>query len=53
MRAIGPRKYVLSWASNTVGSLKYGNIGGKLPYKYGNFRKWSVEAEIIFAFGFG
>ena len=52
-RAIGPRKYVLGWASNTVGSLKYGNTDGKLPHKYGNFRKRSVEAEIIFAFSFG
>ena len=52
-QAIGPRKYVLDWASNTVGSLKYGNTGGKLPHKYGNFRKRSVETEIIFAFSFG
>ena len=33
-------------------SFKYGNTSGKLPDKYGNFRKRSVEAEIVFAFSF-
>jgi len=32
---------------------KYGNTCGKLPDKYGNFRKRSVEAEIVFTFSFG
>jgi len=27
---------------------KYSNTSGKLPDKYGNFRKRSVEAEIVF-----
>ena len=31
---------------------KYGNTGGKLPDKYGNFRKQSVEVEIAFSFSF-
>ena len=31
---------------------KYGNTGSKLPNKYGNFRKRSVEVEIVFAFSF-
>jgi len=34
-------------------SFQYGNTGGKLPDKYDNFRKWSVETEIVFAFSFG
>ena len=33
-------------------SFKYGNTGGKLSDEYGNFRKRSVQAEIIFAFSF-
>ena len=32
---------------------KYGNTGSKLPDKYSNFRKRSIEAKIIFAFSFG
>ena len=32
---------------------KYGNTAGKLTDKYGNFRKQSVEAEIVFSFSFG
>ena len=46
-RAIGPGK-----ACGGLG-FKYDNIGGKLPDKYGNFRKRSVETEIVFAFSFG
>ena len=46
-RAIGPRKACVGL------DFKYGNTGGKLPDKYGNFRKRLVEAEIVFAFSFG
>ena len=46
-QAIGPGK-----ACVRLG-FKYGNTGGKLPDKYSNFLKRSVEAEIVFAFSFG
>ena len=46
-RAIGPGKACVRI------SFKYSNTGGKLPDKYGKFRKLSVEAEIVFAFSFG
>jgi len=45
-RAIGPRKACVGLG------FKYGNAGGKLPDKYGNFRQRSVETEIVFAFSF-
>ena len=45
-RAIGPRKAYVGLG------FKYGITGSKLPDKYGNFRKRSVEAEIVFAFSF-
>ena len=46
-----PRAIGLKKACGGLG-FKYGNIGGKLPDKYGNFRKRSVETEIVFAFSF-
>ena len=46
-RAIGLKKACVGL------SFKYGNTDGKLPDKYGNFRKQSVEIEIVFAFSFG
>jgi len=46
-RAIGPGKACVGLC------FKYGNTAGKLTDKYGNFRKRSVEAEIVFAFRFG
>ena len=45
-QAIGPGKACVGLG------FKYGNTGGKLPDKYGNFRKRSIEAEIVFAFSF-
>ena len=45
-RAIGPEKVCVGLG------FKYGNTGGKLSDKYGNFRKWSIEVEIVFAFSF-
>ena len=45
-RAIGPGKICVGLG------FKYSNTGGKLPNKYDNFRKRSVEVEIIFAFSF-
>ena len=45
-RAIGPEKTCVGLG------FKYGNTGGKLSDKYGNFRKRSVKIEIVFAFSF-
>ena len=46
-QAIGPEKACIGLG------FKYSNTDDKLPDKYGNFRKQSVEIEIVFAFSFG
>ena len=49
---IGSLRPCTSIILNGMLDFKYGNTSGKLPDKYGNFRKRLVEAEIVFAFSF-